>query len=103
MKLHNIMVREVIQVSPEECIHEAAKRMRDKSVGCLVVTVGGNIKGIITDRDLLASLEKNHDPYRCKIAGHMNRPVYRTFAVALRLVAKSKTIFPDKQSRNDLY
>ena len=33
MKLQEIMVAEVIQISPEESAGEAAKRMREKSVG----------------------------------------------------------------------
>lgn len=75
MKLEDVMIREVIQIIPEESIAEAAKRMRQQSVGCLVVSVDGAIKGIITDRDLLACLEQGHDPYRCKIAAHMSHPV----------------------------
>lgn len=75
MKLHEIMVANVVQALPEESIAAAAKRMRQKSVGCLVATVDGLVKGIITDRDLLACLEQDHDPYRCKIATHMSRPV----------------------------
>jgi predicted transcriptional regulator len=35
----------------------------------------GAVKGIITDRDLLACLAEAHDPYRCKISAHMKRPV----------------------------
>jgi signal-transduction protein with cAMP-binding, CBS, and nucleotidyltransferase domain len=49
--------------------------MREKSVGCLVVTVEGGIKGIITDRDLLACISQSHDPYQCAVARHMSRPV----------------------------
>jgi signal-transduction protein with cAMP-binding, CBS, and nucleotidyltransferase domain len=60
---------------PEDSIAAAAKRMREKSVGCLVATVDGLVKGIITDRDLLACLEQDHDPYRCNIGTHMSRPV----------------------------
>ena len=52
------------------------KRMREKAVGCLVVTVAGAVKGIVTDRDLLACLAAAHDPYRCQIATHMRRPVH---------------------------
>ena len=44
----------------------AGKRMRESAVGCLVVTVAGAVKGIITDRDLLA----------CLAATHMRRPVH---------------------------
>jgi signal-transduction protein with cAMP-binding, CBS, and nucleotidyltransferase domain len=92
MKLEEIMVKAVIEAHPEESISEAARRMRAKSVGCLVVTVDGRIKGIITDRDLLACLEQNHDPAQCKITAHMKRPVtvlppeeeYATAAAVIR-------------------
>ena len=75
MKLQEIMAGDVVQISPDDTIGEAAKRMREKSVGCLVATIDGVIKGIITDRDLLACLHQKHDPYQCKIALHMSRPV----------------------------
>jgi signal-transduction protein with cAMP-binding, CBS, and nucleotidyltransferase domain len=74
MKLQEIMKADVIQISPGEPIGEAAKRMREKSVGCLVVTFDGVIKGIITDRDLLACISQSHDPYHCAVARHMSRP-----------------------------
>jgi len=76
MKLRDIMVKDVIQAAPDETIGAAGKRMRDSAVGCLVVTVAGAVKGIITDRDLLACLAAAHDPYRCQIAAHMHRPVH---------------------------
>ena len=75
MNIQEIMVPSVIQILPEETIGTAAKLMREKSVGCLVATVGGAVKGIITDRDLLACLERNHDPHRCVVSEHMSRPV----------------------------
>ncbi len=75
MNLQEIMVPNVIQISPDETIGAAAKRMREKSVGCLVATLNGAVKGIITDRDLLACLERNHDPYRCVVSEHTSRPV----------------------------
>ena len=76
MKLQEIMVKDVIQARPEETIGLAAKRMHDSAVGCLVVTVSGVVKGIITDRDLLACMAQGHDPYQCKILTHMHRPVH---------------------------
>lgn len=69
------MTANVIQISPEDSIGEAAKRMHDTAVGCLVVTADAAIKGIITDRDLLACIDKTHDPYQCRVALHMSRPV----------------------------
>lgn len=76
MKLQEIMVQDVIQAAPDETIGVAAKRMRESAVGCLVVTTAGAVKGIVTDRDLLACLAAGHDPYRCEIATHMRRPVH---------------------------
>ena len=76
MKLQEIMVSDVVQAAPDETIGVAGKRMRESAVGCLVVTVEGVVKGIVTDRDLLACLAQAHDPYRCKISAHMCRPVH---------------------------
>ena len=75
MKLQECMINDVIQISPEESIAVAAKRMREHSVGCLVVTVAGAVKGIITDRDLLGCIEKDHISHQCGVATHMSRPV----------------------------
>lgn len=75
MKISELMITDVIQISPDGTIGEAAKRMREHAVGCLVATVNGVIKGIITDRDLLWCLHQRHDPYECQVGGHMSRPV----------------------------
>jgi signal-transduction protein with cAMP-binding, CBS, and nucleotidyltransferase domain len=75
MKLQDIMIRNVIQIAPAESIGTAAKRMSETAVGCLVVTVNDTVKGIITDRDLLACLAQKHDPDRCEVSAHMRRPV----------------------------
>lgn len=75
MKLHDIMVQEVVTVGPGETTASAARKMREQSVGCLVVTIEKTVKGIVTDRDLLGCLSEAHDPNRCEIAAHMTRPV----------------------------
>lgn len=75
MRLEEVMVANVVQCSPDESVGVAAKRMRENSVGCLVATAEGAVKGIVTDRDLLACLEQAHDPYQCKVSLHMSRPV----------------------------
>jgi len=75
MKLNDIMVLDVVQARPEECVAIAAARMIERSVGCLVITVEGAAKGIISDRDLLACLAQAHDPYYCAVSVHMKHPV----------------------------
>jgi len=75
MNIEELMVKEVVQISPDETIGEAARRMLEKRVGCLVVTVAEAVKGIVTDRDLLDCLAASHRPDQCPVAGHMRRPV----------------------------
>jgi CBS domain-containing protein len=75
MKLEEIMVTNVVQIRPDETVGRAATLMKEKAVGCLVVTADGAIKGILTDRDLLECMQQSHDPRQCKAAGHMSRPV----------------------------
>ncbi len=75
MKLEEIMVKNVVTIGPNDSTVAAAQRMREKAVGCLVVTIGKAIQGIITDRDLLGCISEGHDLHLCKLSTHMNRPV----------------------------
>lgn len=75
MPIQDVMVKDVVTVSPEEKISAAARKMRDQSVGCLVVTADRVIKGIITDRDLLGCIEAAHNPSDCDVSTHMSHPV----------------------------
>jgi signal-transduction protein with cAMP-binding, CBS, and nucleotidyltransferase domain len=68
-------VTDVVAVSPEETTAVAAQQMREKSVGSLVVTVDDLVKGILTDRDLLACIAEAHDPKQCNVARHMTSSV----------------------------
>jgi len=50
-------------VSPRETVEQAARTMRDRNVGCLVVQEGGRFAGIVTDRDLVVRvLAEGIDP-----------------------------------------
>lgn len=75
MILQDIMVKDVATISPEATIANAARRMREKSVGCLVVTIERAVKRIITDRDLLGCISEAHNPSACEVSTHMSRPV----------------------------
>ena len=52
LKAHNIMVRDVITISEDTALEEAARVMADKRIGCLPVTRGDELVGIISDNDL---------------------------------------------------
>ncbi len=50
--LRDIMTTNVVSVSPQQSIQEAARLMREHNVGALPVVENGQLKGIITDRDI---------------------------------------------------
>src|SRR5271165_2179341 len=53
----------VATVTTEETLQRAACAMRDRHVGCLVVTQAGHPIGILTDRDLvLRAIAEGKDP-----------------------------------------
>ncbi len=76
MQLKDIMRRNVITTPADESVVDAAKRMREGNVGCLVVTSDGTLQGIVTDRDLLIGcVGAGHDPQQCRVSHHMSSPV----------------------------
>jgi CBS domain-containing protein len=54
--VEDIMTRDVLKISPEADIGEAAGLMRERGCGGLPVTSGEELVGIITERDLLRLL-----------------------------------------------
>lgn len=61
--------RETVVTSPPGTpVREAAQRMKDENVGCLVVTRDGKPVGIVTDRDLVTRVvARGCDPERTSI------------------------------------
>jgi len=57
MKLEDICNRTLVTATPEESVVEAARRMRDEHVGCVVVLDGGHRPlGVLTDRDIVVAV-----------------------------------------------
>ena len=76
MKLGNIMVKKVVTISSKESVTNAARKMREANIGCLVVGEERKVEGIITDRDLVVGcLGAGHNPQQCHISQHMSSPV----------------------------
>jgi CBS domain-containing protein len=70
MKLRDIMTREVIAVSPDTSVFDAAQIMKDKNIGAIPVCKDNmNVDGIITDRDIVLRVvcaEKDPKSIKCK-------------------------------------
>ena len=62
-KVRDIMTPNPITVDANATAIEAAKVMRDGSVGDVVVTDDGTVNGIVTDRDIvIRGIAAGHDP-----------------------------------------
>jgi predicted transcriptional regulator len=76
MQVQDLMKRHVIKVDHQAKIIEAASKMRDENVGCVVVTIHGSPQGILTDRDIAVRCAcLGHDPAECEVATHMTKPL----------------------------
>jgi CBS domain-containing protein len=74
-RAQDIMANDVVTANPEMPVAAAAKLMLTKDVGCLVVLKESKIKGIVTDRDLMACAVQQHNIRECSISNHMSSPV----------------------------
>ena len=59
--VEELMTRQVVTVEPTTTVRQAANLMRGRSIGCVVVTDGGRVVGIVTVADLLAILGHGGD------------------------------------------
>lgn len=57
MKVHDVMTRDPVTVTPEITVREAAGLLRRHGIGGLPVVEGGRVAGMITESDILALLE----------------------------------------------
>ena len=53
MQLTELMATEIVSVSPEATLSEAARRMADAETGAVVVLDGTELVGVLSERDLL--------------------------------------------------
>jgi CBS domain-containing protein len=75
--LIELAARDVATVEAGCTLLEAARRMAERSVGCLVITDGSGRTplGIVTDRDLVLLLARGGDPRGETVASLTTRPL----------------------------
>ncbi len=54
--VHEAMVRQVVTVTEDVPIEQAARTMWEKKIGCLPVIRGNKLVGIVTDNDLMRTM-----------------------------------------------
>jgi len=63
MKIKEIMTRTVEVIHPSDTLQNAAEKMRNHDIGFLPVYDGGELIGVLTDRDIVVrAMAKGADP-----------------------------------------
>lgn len=78
MPIEKLLQRQVTKLPPSSSCAEAARSMRDRSVGAVVVEAEGRPQGIVTDRDLAVRvMAQGLDPNRVFLRDVMSgTPIY---------------------------
>jgi len=96
LKVKEVMSRDLVKIEPDRTVHDAAKLMTAKGVGCLIVAAGGKAVGIITERDLVSRvLAESFDPTKVLVGDVMTTPLFtvsseQTLDEAAELMVKYK-------------
>ncbi|MCL6431972.1 MAG: CBS domain-containing protein [Anaerolineae bacterium] len=68
------MTTELVTVSPDTAVTEAARLMRDADIGDVLVVDQGRLVGILTDRDVTVRvIAQGIDPKEAKVGDYMTR------------------------------
>jgi CBS domain-containing protein len=66
--VEEIMTRDPRTVATDDSLLDAARAMRDDDIGDVVVTEGGRVAGILTDRDItIRAVAEGRDPQSTKV------------------------------------
>ncbi|MDN3244052.1 CBS domain-containing protein [Streptomyces sp. ZSW22] len=68
--VRDIMTGHPVTVEPQTSVTAVARIMRDRDLGAVLVTDGDELRGLVTDRDLvIRSVAEGGDPERTTVAG----------------------------------
>jgi len=73
-EVREIMVTEVVTITPDQSITEAAKLMEEKGIGSVIVVENNKAVGIITERDFLRLAAAGYDVKTTKVRDGMTKP-----------------------------
>jgi len=67
--VRDVMTTDPASVSSDASAAEAATLMRDQDTGAIVVEDGGNLRGLVTDRDIVVrAVAEGRNPLDVKVA-----------------------------------
>jgi CBS domain-containing protein len=76
IQVSDAMTSRPVTVSEKTTIEQCAKIMQKNMVGSLIISSKGNVKGIISDQDIVRNvLAKGADPKKTSVKDHMEKNV----------------------------
>ncbi|MFI0812031.1 CBS domain-containing protein [Streptomyces echinatus] len=67
--VRDIMTSQLVSVEPQASVTSVAQKMRDKDIGIVLVTEGDDLRGLVSDRDLVVrALAEGGDPQETTVA-----------------------------------
>jgi len=75
LSVEDIMTRKVVTIDGDKTVGEAAKLMRRKKIGALVVTEKDKPVGIITEKDICERIVAESKPNTTKVKEVMSKPL----------------------------
>lgn len=76
MKVSDVMVKDPVMVDPKISCAKAAKLMRDRKIGSVVLVENGKPIGVVTERDLVHRvMAEEMDPVTCIVDEVATKPV----------------------------
>jgi CBS domain-containing protein len=76
MKVSEVMNRNIITMRPDGTVYEAAKLMKENNIGSVVIMEEGELRGIVTERDLITryiAAEDGRRPEDVKVSEIMTK------------------------------
>ena len=80
MELRDVMSRDVEIIRPDATVQAAAKRMQERNIGSVLVGVGEEFSGILTERDIMVRVvAPGHDPTSTRVQEVMTSEILWCF------------------------
>ncbi|MGE5288710.1 MAG: CBS domain-containing protein [Micromonosporaceae bacterium] len=68
LKVRDVMTGVPVMLQQDDSLTQAARRMRDHAVGCVLVADGSRLRGLVTDRDIVVrAIAESRDPARVSV------------------------------------
>lgn len=77
----DVMSKPVITIDMEKSVKDAAKLMKKKRIGCLIVVKKGKAVGMLTDSDIIKKVvAEGKLPSKVKVKNVMGRPLIKVYS-----------------------